>query len=89
MGRISDRFNLEKQVTFYMSYHYNPINQWLHFICIWPILITAVCMLAESPELAPQPEFLKNLPFGQYMVLNYSAIGAAIYMAWYIALDLV
>lgn len=87
MGFISDRFNLEKQVTFYMSYHDNTMNQLIHFACIWPIFITGVMILAQTEPLTAQPAFLADLPYSQYMVLNYSAVMAAIYMAWYIALD--
>ncbi|TMW67562.1 hypothetical protein Poli38472_011182 [Pythium oligandrum] len=88
MGRISDRFDLEKQVVFYMSYHHNPVNQWIHFACIWPILITAACMLAESDPIVDQPAFLKDLPYGQYMIINYSAVASAIFMSWYMLLDI-
>jgi uncharacterized membrane protein YGL010W len=85
---FSDRFNLEKQVTFYMSYHDNKTNQLIHFACIWPIFITGVMILAQTEPLVEQPAFLTGLPYSQYMIMNYSAAMAALYMAWYMALDI-
>jgi 2-hydroxy fatty acid dioxygenase len=86
--RIKDRFDLEKQVTFYMSYHYDKTNQYIHFTCIWPILITALMLAADlTPAFIATPEWLANLPLGAYFVFNLSAIGALVYMVWYIALD--
>lgn len=87
MGFISDRFNLEKQVTFYMSYHDNPTNQYIHLACIWPIFITAVMILAGTEPIAEQPSFVAALPFHEYMVLNSSALMIVVYMTWYILLD--
>jgi len=87
MGFISDRFDLEKQITFYLSYHDNKVNQAIHLLCIWPIFISGIMILAHTDAFAEQPAVLQALPFSEYMVLNYSAVMAVIYMAWYIALD--
>ncbi|GLE07728.1 hypothetical protein PINS_up018359 [Pythium insidiosum] len=88
MGRLSDRFDLEKQVVFYMSYHYNKVNQWIHFACIWPILISAIVMAAETEPLIETPALLKDVPvIGDYLVLNVAAVAAVVYMVWYILLD--
>ena len=38
-------FDLEKQFTFYASYHNNPINVLIHILCIWPILATGLVIL--------------------------------------------
>jgi uncharacterized membrane protein YGL010W len=84
----SDRFNLEKQVVFYMSYHDNDMNKYIHFMCIWPIFITALVMFASLEPLAEQPAFLAALPFGQYLLLNPSCVLAGVYMAWYMLLDI-
>ncbi|KAG6582850.1 uncharacterized protein IUM83_17361 [Phytophthora cinnamomi] len=62
MGFIADRFDLEKQVTFYLSYH-------------------------DNKPLAETPAWLSALPCGSYALLNYSAVMAAVYMLWYVALD--
>ncbi|CEG35569.1 Predicted membrane protein [Plasmopara halstedii] len=41
----------------------------------------------EKQPLIELPQFLNSLPFGQYMIPNYSAVVVSIYMFWYIALD--
>ncbi|RLN32642.1 hypothetical protein BBJ28_00000431 [Nothophytophthora sp. Chile5] len=88
MGFIADRFDLEKQVTFYLSYHDNKVNQYIHLACIWPIFVSGLMILAHTQPIVDTPEFLETLPFGQYVVLNYSAVMAGIYMLWYMALDI-
>uniref|UniRef100_A0AAV1UQQ1 DUF962 domain-containing protein n=1 Tax=Peronospora matthiolae TaxID=2874970 RepID=A0AAV1UQQ1_9STRA len=88
MGFPADRFNLEKQVTFYLSYHDNKINQYIHLACIWPIFVSGLVLLAHTQPLIETPSFLAALPYGQFMLLNYSAIVTAVYMVWYIALDI-
>jgi hypothetical protein len=45
MMAIKNAFNLEKQFTFYASYHRQPVNVAIHLLCIWPILSTAILML--------------------------------------------
>ncbi|CAI5714380.1 unnamed protein product [Peronospora destructor] len=88
MGFISDRFDLEKQVTFYLSYHSNKINQYIHLACIWPTFVSGLIILAHTQPLVETPSFLSSLPYGHLVVLNYSAVTAAIYMLWYVALDM-
>ncbi|KAF4318369.1 hypothetical protein JM18_005139 [Phytophthora kernoviae] len=83
----ADRFDLEKQVTFYLSYHDNKINQIIHFACIWQIFISALCMFASLEAFADQPKALAWLPYSQYILLNPSCILAGVYMIWYIQLD--
>jgi uncharacterized membrane protein YGL010W len=87
MGFIADRFDLEKQVTFYLSYHDNKVNQWIHLACIWPIFVSGLMILAHTQPLVETPVWLASLPYGEFAVLNYSAVMAGIYMLWYIALD--
>ncbi|TDH72397.1 hypothetical protein CCR75_006918 [Bremia lactucae] len=88
MGFPSDRFDLEKQVAFYLSYHSNKINQCIHLVCIWPVFVSGLVLLAHTKPLIETPVFLTSLPYGQYMVFNYSAVVVSIYMLWYIALDI-
>jgi uncharacterized membrane protein YGL010W len=45
---ICNAFNLEKQFSFYASYHRQPVNVAIHFLCIWPILATALTLLQVS-----------------------------------------
>ncbi|TMW67561.1 hypothetical protein Poli38472_011181 [Pythium oligandrum] len=85
---LAERFDLEKQLVFYMSYHYDKINMWIHFTCIWPILITAFMMVAETKPFFDQPEFIANLPLGDYIVFNFTAFAALVYMVWYMVLDI-
>ena len=88
MGFISDRFDLEKQVAFYLSYHSNKINQYIHLACIWPAFVSGFIILAHTQPLIETPSFLSSLPYGHLIVLNYSAVAAGIYMMWYMALDM-
>ncbi|TYZ68395.1 hypothetical protein PybrP1_000744 [[Pythium] brassicae (nom. inval.)] len=44
-------------------------------------------MFADTAPLAETPAVLASLPFGDLVVLNYSAVIAFVYMAWYILLD--
>ena len=88
MGSISDRFDLEKQVTFYLSYHSNKVNQYIHLACIWPTFVSGLIILAHTQPLIETPSFLSSLPYGHLVVLNYSAVTAGIYMLWYMALDI-
>ncbi len=39
-----DSLNLEKQFTFYASYHNELVNIIIHLLCIWPILASAICL---------------------------------------------
>lgn len=88
MARFSDRLNLEKQVTFYLSYHNNKVNQLIHLVCIWPIFVSGLVILAHTQSLIEAPECLTLLPFGRFLILNYSAVVTGIYMFWFIALDM-
>lgn len=88
MNKFTDRFNLEKQLIFYMSYHNNPTNKFIHLLCIWPILITTAVLLSYTPTLIQiDSNVLEKIPFHEYMQFNCSAVLAIIYMIWYIALD--
>ncbi|KAG7380309.1 hypothetical protein PHYPSEUDO_007321 [Phytophthora pseudosyringae] len=83
----ADRFDLEKQVTFYLSYHDNKVNQCIHFVCIWQIFVSALCLFASLEPFADPPGVASWLPYGQYVLLNPSCVVAGVYMAWYIMLD--
>ncbi|KAF0689106.1 Aste57867_19378 [Aphanomyces stellatus] len=77
-----DKFNLEKQVSFYLSYHSNPINKLLHLVCIWPILLSAVFLLCLTPPFVDQP-----LDSHHYVVVNYAFVAVLVYVVWYVILD--
>ena len=42
---------LDEAFIFYASYHNNPVNQWIHILCIWPIAITALIFLQYTNAL--------------------------------------
>ena len=80
-------FDLEKQFAFYGAYHSNRINILIHLVFVWPILFTALLLLAYSKPLAPQLPVMAALPFHEYMVLNYSFVFSAVYALYYISLE--
>ena len=41
--------DLEKQFVFYASYHNNPVNVFIHLLCIWNIAASAVVLLQYVP----------------------------------------
>jgi uncharacterized membrane protein YGL010W len=60
---IKNAFNLEKQFTFYASYHRQPVNVAIHLLCIWPILSTAILMLQVTVVQSSYFVFKHVLPF--------------------------
>ncbi|CAK4082222.1 unnamed protein product [Aphanomyces euteiches] len=79
---FKDKFNLEKQVTFYLSYHSDPINKALHLVCIWPILLSAIYLLNTTT-----PFIAGALDPSHYFVVNAALVGVIIYALWYMVLD--
>jgi len=80
-------FDLEKQFTFYASYHNNPINVLIHILCIWPILATGLVILQYTPELLAQPELFKSIPDGQYLKVNVALVATLIYAVCYVVME--
>jgi uncharacterized membrane protein YGL010W len=80
-------FDLEKQFAFYGAYHSNKYNILIHLMFVWPILFTALILLAYTPPLAPQLPAMAALPYHEYMVLNYSFVFTAVYALYYIVLE--
>ncbi|KAF0746414.1 hypothetical protein DYB26_009687 [Aphanomyces astaci] len=76
------KFDLEKQVTFYMSYHSDPTNKTLHLLCIWPILLSAIFLLCTTAPFVDVAQALHP-----YVVANAALVGVLIYVLWYIVLD--
>jgi hypothetical protein len=52
--------DLEKQFTFYASYHNNPVNILIHLLCIWNIAASAIVMLQFTPALAAMPHWVQD-----------------------------
>ncbi|TRY80556.1 hypothetical protein TCAL_06489 [Tigriopus californicus] len=86
-----DTFNLEKQFTFYASYHNNPVNVAIHMICIWPILATGLVLLQLSSFCSwthlPTPDCLQKLPLGLEAPLNLALVVALIYVVSYMLME--
>ncbi|TRY80397.1 hypothetical protein TCAL_04717 [Tigriopus californicus] len=91
MGFDKDSFDLEKQFTFYASYHANRVNVAIHLVCVWPILATAMLLLQLSSYCflthLPMPHALQNLPFGLQAPLNLALVMAIIYIVSYFAME--
>lgn len=59
-------FDLYDQVGFYAEYHHNPVNKWIHIICVPMILFTAQVWLTYTGPLTSALSFLPvpaNLAF--------------------------
>ncbi|KAJ7296647.1 hypothetical protein O6H91_07G106300 [Diphasiastrum complanatum] len=83
----SSIFDLERQYAFYGAYHKNRVNVFIHVLFVWPIFFAFAMMAAYTKPLVPLPLPANVLPFGQYMVLNWSFVMVAIYAFYYISLD--
>ncbi|EFJ19244.1 hypothetical protein SELMODRAFT_233428 [Selaginella moellendorffii] len=81
--------DLEKHFAFYGAYHSNRINVGIHVVFVWPILFTALLLMAlASPKpLMPLPLPARTLPLQDFMVINYSFLFAGFYALFYTALD--
>lgn len=79
--------DIENHFAFYGAYHSNPINIMIHMIFVWPIFFTVLLFLAFTSPLCPFPLPSGLLPFQQYMVMNWSFVGASLYALFYAALD--
>ncbi len=86
-GMGSGLLDLEKHFSFYGAYHSNKVNIWIHVLFVWPIVFTAMMLLAYTKPLAPQLPVMASLPFHEFMVLNYTFVFAAVYALFYISLD--
>jgi len=84
---MSKLFDVRHQLTFYGAYHSNRINVAIHIVCV-PLLLWSFQVMASQ---IPVPSFIPAVHhrFSEYLVfdLNYSAIHAAIYLAYYFALE--
>lgn len=89
MKRLS--FNLLDQLTFYGSYHNNPINQLIHFVFVPGIMFSILVWLARyqfgnlgsliSPFGVTIPTALQGVP------VSASALMLAVYSLFYLGLD--
>lgn len=70
--------DLDEQFAFYASYHTHRLNQAIHFVCI-PALLWSALVLLDATQ--PLGTVAGAIP------INASAIAAAIYAGYYVALD--
>src|SRR5690606_23408702 len=68
-----------QQFCFYASYHQNPVNQWIHIACVWPILLTAVVFFSYTPAIA-------GITIAGF-ALNWALILSALYAGYYVYLE--
>merc|ERR1712226_992364 len=87
LKKMFGKIDIEKQFTFYASYHNAPINVIIHFLCIWPILATSLVLFQYTPEIAGRPEFLDILPIGDFLKINGSFVVAMIYIVCYVVME--
>ncbi|KAF2088208.1 DUF962-domain-containing protein [Saccharata proteae CBS 121410] len=74
--------NLEKQLTFYGSYHHNPVNVAVHITCVPMIMMTAFLFLSNTPSVPIPPALsIPNLP------LNAGTGFAVLYAILYILME--
>ncbi|KAJ7095103.1 hypothetical protein B0H15DRAFT_828085 [Mycena belliarum] len=83
----SKLFDVQTQLTFYGAYHSNKVNVLIHVIFV-PILLWSFQVMASQ---IPVPAFVPAIhhSFSDHLVfdLNYSAIHAALYLVYYLALE--
>ncbi|KAI0047305.1 DUF962-domain-containing protein [Auriscalpium vulgare] len=80
-------FDVRKQLAFYGAYHSNATNILIHVVFVPVIIWTSKVLIADIPV----PSFVPavHYTFSDYLAfdLNWSAIFAAIYLAYYYILE--
>ncbi len=71
----------EDSLAFYGAYHNEERNKFVHIVCVWPILYTALLFL----HYAPAPDALANA-FPEYTI-NWSTVAAIFYAAYYFLVE--
>merc|ERR550519_2540347 len=79
--------DLKKQFTFYASHHNNPVNIFIHLICIWNILWSALAMFHMLGPLAPAPSFLAGIPLLGGIPITLATLTTAVYVVCYILME--
>ncbi|KAG7562864.1 hypothetical protein FFLO_01693 [Filobasidium floriforme] len=79
-----DWLNVKKQLTFYASYHSNPVNIAIHMVCIPMILWSFLLILAHVPLTSAAPKTIAPfLSFQNNAALWYNSA----YVLYYFALE--
>ncbi|KAF7301522.1 putative endoplasmic reticulum membrane protein C16E8.02 [Mycena indigotica] len=81
---MSKLFDVQTQLTFYGAYHSNRINVLIHIVCV-PMILCLSDFFARRQFLNASIHYVIN----DYLVfdLNASSIAAALYLAYYYALE--
>ncbi|KAJ8592095.1 DUF962-domain-containing protein [Rhizopogon salebrosus TDB-379] len=80
-------FDVRKQLTFYGSYHSNPVNILIHIFGVPALLWSALVLLTRTPNPAFLPEV--HYAFNEYFVfdMNVPAVLTAFYLVYYLILE--
>ncbi|KIK80975.1 hypothetical protein PAXRUDRAFT_833190 [Paxillus rubicundulus Ve08.2h10] len=84
---MSSLFDVQKQLTFYGSYHSHPVNVFIHIFGVPTLLWSALVLIALIPLPAALPAL--HHVFNGFLVfdVNASALVAAFYLSYYFLLD--
>lgn len=68
--------------VFYGSHHHNSYNKYIHILCVWPILVTAMIFLIETPKIM---DLSNPIPANEYVSLpkNFEVNGCLVLTAFY------
>ena len=79
--------DLEKQFVFYASYHNNPVNIFIHLLCIWNIAFSAIVLLQYVPiAFGSMPEWIQE-NFGSDLKVNMALLTCAFYSVVYLIME--
>lgn len=84
---------LERRFTFYASYHNNPVNQWIHIVCVpvifWSALVLGAYIPVESLLNAIGQSSTEPLcTLGPLVVpRNVATLAVIVYMVYYLILS--
>ncbi|KIJ20097.1 hypothetical protein PAXINDRAFT_107824 [Paxillus involutus ATCC 200175] len=84
---MSSLFDVQKQLTFYGSYHSHPVNVFIHIFGVPALLWSALVLITLIPLPAALPA--AHHVFSGFLVfdMNTSALLAAFYLGYYTLLD--
>ncbi len=80
-------FDLEKQFIFYASYHNNPVNVFIHLVCIWNIGASMICLLQYTPAIAPLPAPLQDALGTNGLNVNVALFLCLFYTVMYLIME--
>merc|ERR1712110_930331 len=87
MGESRGFFDLRKQFVFYASYHNQPVNVFIHLVCIWNLLWSGMCLMHFTPQVAASPDILNKVPLVGGTPINLTLLVTSIYVVTYVMMD--